>query len=324
MQENNNIDLNNSEDVLISGFNGNTSLSMLDGSDNLGEPNRSNVNNIPNGYIVSTISNIPNSSSMVAVNSIVSINHHTSKNINQINEADDISNTTESNAKDEALINKHKNDKDKLVNLLFYCIVIGLTILIIRHSFSVDKIKNTFNAVKPNFPSLPTPSKNKMIETKDNTSNSIQKNTATNIANAGVTTVEIEGTSNSKQEAKTALWQRPDELLASTEDRRKQLFSGLGISKGEYVVACISINCGNCEQIAKELNKKANLDKIIAITNAPLAETQAWTARLGLKYRVEAISESSFDDSGVVILPTLIRVRDGKAVGASETANLLK
>jgi predicted dithiol-disulfide oxidoreductase (DUF899 family) len=95
------------------------------------------------------------------------------------------------------------------------------------------------------------------------------------------------------------------------------------------VLACVSVHCGHCDDIALELNQKANvanlsnLSNIIVISSASIAEVEAWKNRLGLKFRVQSLSINSFDDSGAVILPTLIRVKDGKAIGVSESANVI-
>lgn len=116
-------------------------------------------------------------------------------------------------------------------------------------------------------------------------------------------------------------WQPIEILLASTEERRKKVAQSLGIAKGEYYLAVFSISCDFCDKEALNLNNKKSLDKIIAISNAPKGDTKKWQESLGLKYRVESVSEVTFDHSGAVFLPTIIHFIDGKAVGASETAS---
>lgn len=183
--------------------------------------------------------------------------------------------------------------------LLFSSLVIAIVLLVVGSSATVEEVNQVFVGVKPGML--------KAANTTDNNNRNITTNTPKSLA------IKTDKSS----------WQAVDTLLASTEKRRSRLFSQLGISKGEYVLACVSIHCGDCDDIALELNKKANVANIIAISSASMAEVKTWKNRLGLKFRVQSLSINSFDDSGAVILPTLIRVKDGKAIGVSESANVI-
>lgn len=201
--------------------------------------------------------------------------------------------------------------------LLFSSLIIAIVLLVVGSSATVEEVNQVFVGLKPS-----------MLKITNN-SNNPGKNTDND--NSIITsTSNISDTSNiSKSLAirtDKSSWQDIDTLLASTEKRRNRLFSKLGISKGEYVLACVSVHCGACDDIALELNQlnqKAGVANIIAISSASMAEVQAWKNRLGLKFRVQSLSINSFDDSGVVILPTLIKVKDGKAIGVSETASVI-
>ncbi len=190
--------------------------------------------------------------------------------------------------------------RSKQINVLFSSVVVILVVVLLYSSIRVETIGDIFSDLKPKVPTFSLNNKTK-VQGQDNAE-------ATNLANEQI----------------KAEWQPIEKLLASTDKRRAKLFNELKLEKGEYLLACVSIRCGDCDKLAQELNQKANLDNIIAITNAPLAEVEAWTARLGLKYRVEAVSDDLFDDSGVVILPTLIKVKNAKAVGVSESASVAK
>ncbi len=201
--------------------------------------------------------------------------------------------------------------------LLFSSLVIAIMLVVIGSSATVEEVNQVFVGLKPSMLKI-TNNPNNPGKNTDN-DNSIITNTS-----------NISDTSNiSKSLAirtDKSSWQDIDTLLASTEKRRNRLFSQLGISKGEYVLACVSVHCGACDDIALELNqlnRKAGVANIIAISSASMAEVEAWKNRLGLKFRVQSLSIDSFDDSGVVILPTLIKVKDGKAVGVSETASVI-
>ncbi|MFY9226394.1 MAG: hypothetical protein WAQ98_27200 [Blastocatellia bacterium] len=201
--------------------------------------------------------------------------------------------------------------------LLFSSLIIAILLFVLGSSATVEEVNQVFVGLKPSMLKI-TNNPNNSSKNTDN-DNSIITNTS-----------NISDTSNIPKSlairADKSSWQDIDTLLASTEKRRNKLFSQLGISKGEYVLACVSVHCGACDDIALELNQlnqKANLSNIIAISSASMAEVEAWKNRLGLKFRVQSLSVDSFDDSGVVILPTLIRVKDGKAIGVSETASVI-
>jgi hypothetical protein len=187
---------------------------------------------------------------------------------------------------------KDFSKKSRQINVLFSSVVVILVVVLLYSSIRMETIGAIFSDLKPKVPTFSLNNKTKVQAT------------------------------NSANEQLKAEWQPIEKLLASTDKRRAKLFKDLNLKKGEYLLACVSIRCGDCDKLAQELNQKTNLDNVIAITNAPLTEVEAWKARLGLKYRVEAISDDLFDDSGVVILPTLIKVRNAKAVGVSETASV--
>ncbi len=127
-----------------------------------------------------------------------------------------------------------------------------------------------------------------------------------------------------RAQTREARWLKPQELLASTPERRQRAARRFRIARGEYVVALVSIRCGDCDREARELNGKGRLDHIIAVAPAPAQAVAGWKRRLGLQYRVVAVPEDVFDDLGGVILPTLVLMRDGRAVGVSEHAEVVE
>ncbi len=116
-------------------------------------------------------------------------------------------------------------------------------------------------------------------------------------------------------------WQPTHSLLASTPKRRKMLAKELGIDKGEWILACFSVDCGDCDRAALKLNQLnlKSLKNVIAITKASSTDATLWKERLGLKYEVKSVSEQSFEDTGTVLLPTIIKLKDGEFVGAVES-----
>ena len=198
--------------------------------------------------------------------------------------------------------------------LLFSSLVVAVVLVVVGSSATLEEVNQVFVGLKPGMLKVASNSKNPSKNTDNDNSIPTSTSDVSNISNISKS-LAIRTDKSS--------WQDIDTLLASTEKRRSRLFSQLGISKGEYVLACVSVHCGDCDDIALELNQKTNLSNIIAISSASVAEVEAWKNRLGLKFRVQSLSINSFDDSGAVILPTLIKVKDGKAVGVSETASVI-
>jgi len=117
-------------------------------------------------------------------------------------------------------------------------------------------------------------------------------------------------------------WQPITSLLASTPNRRKLAAKTLGIDKGEWVLACFSVGCGDCDRAAIKLNQlKANgsVGNVLAITTASLSEANLWKERLGLGFEVRSVSSQTFDDTGTVFLPTIIKLKNGVSIGAKES-----
>jgi hypothetical protein len=132
----------------------------------------------------------------------------------------------------------------------------------------------------------------------------------------------FQDSSKPKAASQRAEWQPIKKLIASTPARRLQAAQKLGIAKGEYYLAFVSVNCSTCDEEALKLNQKKNRDRVIAFTVAPSTAVDEWQKRLNLKFPVRSLSQEEFDDlGGVVLLPTLIHLQNGVAVGASETAD---
>lgn len=221
------------------------------------------------------------------------------------------------------ITNNVDSKKGKWANVLFASILISLSLIIIYRSFSVEKFKGVFSGVKTNIPTLPNKTDDKLL-TSNSTVFATNRDQKTSVNNQANLTSQDKSLVTKVNDQNTKVsWQRVDELLASTEQRRNNLFAQLAINKGEYVLACVSVSCSDCDEMALELNQKTNLANIIAITSAPKQQAKEWKERLGLTYRVESLSERDFDDSGVVLLPTLIKVKNGKAIAASESAKVI-
>lgn len=121
-------------------------------------------------------------------------------------------------------------------------------------------------------------------------------------------------------------WQDIKTLLASTVPRRYQALKKLGLIKGEYIIAAISIDCSECERTVLKMNQLPNLnpERMVVVAVAPEKVVQEWQTKLGLKYQVIPISQELFEDLGAVILPIIIKTVDGKALAVSEYPEVLE
>ena len=118
-------------------------------------------------------------------------------------------------------------------------------------------------------------------------------------------------------------WQPLHSLLASSTARRKDALQQLHLSKGEHIIACFSIKCSDCEREAIKLNSYTTANSIVGIAVAPQAEINQWRKKLSLGYPVVSVSETLFEDLGAVILPTIINIKNGQAIGVTDDAQAL-
>lgn len=167
-------------------------------------------------------------------------------------------------------------------------------------------------------------SENDSINSSINSSIEAKTNTTT-INNLSDSSSDFDSSSNSTStsHAKLEEWQPISSILASTPKRRKMAAKELGINKGEWILACLSVSCGDCDKAALKLNELNNKN-ILAITTANATETTIWKERLGLKFEVRSVSDQTFDDTGAVLLPTIIKLKDGISVAARDNFNSSK
>jgi thiol-disulfide isomerase/thioredoxin len=111
-------------------------------------------------------------------------------------------------------------------------------------------------------------------------------------------------------------WRRIAECIAGTPISHRRAARKLGFDRGRWVVAYFSAYCSDCDKAAVELNKTAQVERVLAVTIAPAESARKWKLELGLEYPVISVSEKTFEDLGAVILPTLVLFEDGEAKGA--------
>jgi hypothetical protein len=117
-------------------------------------------------------------------------------------------------------------------------------------------------------------------------------------------------------------WMDVKTLLASSDSYRSKVVKKIGVDKGEWVLGLMSVLCDDCDKAALKLNKRRDVKNIVVVVAAPQKAASEWKKRLNLRYRVVSVSDREFEDLGAVMLPTLVLIRDGKAVGVREDVPL--
>jgi len=189
---------------------------------------------------------------------------------------------------------------------------------------------SNFNSNKATTKSEPDPDNNNAVDGNNAANNNSNSNVIINLSDSDShsSNAKNKGVGSGDNEANEvsnevlADWQPITSLLASTPNRRKLAAKTLGIDKGEWVLACFSVGCGDCDRAAIKLNQlkaNGNVGNVLAITTASLSEANLWKERLGLGFEVRSVSSQTFDDTGTVFLPTIIKLKNGVSIGAKES-----
>ncbi|KAF0250347.1 MAG: hypothetical protein FD167_258 [bacterium] len=225
-----------------------------------------------------------------------------------------------------SIINRLNNKQRKLLGYSMMGIGIILSTLLIVNTFNKLEFSNAF--VSPSSKEAVTNLLTKAAtvssqsKAKEN-SRGDETNTNNNLSDSGSSSdVANSPNSNTGNADTLANWQPITRLLASTEKKRTQAAKDLGIDKGEWILACVSVGCWDCDRAALTLNKlKINnkVSNLLAITTANQTEATLWKERLGLEIEVRSVSSEAFGDTGAVFLPTIIKLKDGVSIGAKES-----
>jgi hypothetical protein len=118
------------------------------------------------------------------------------------------------------------------------------------------------------------------------------------------------------QISKRIKWKKAEECIAGTPSSRRRAARRLGFHRGRWIVAYFSAYCSDCDKVAIELIKTAEIERVLGITIASAESAKKWKRALRLNYRVISVSERTFEDLGAVVLPTLVLFVNGEAKGA--------
>ncbi len=181
---------------------------------------------------------------------------------------------------------------------------------------------SNFNSNKATTKSEPDPDNNNAVDGNNAANNNSNSNVIINLSDSDSRNGNGDNKANEVGNEVLGDWQPITSLLASTPNRRKLAAKTLGIDKGEWVLACFSVGCGDCDRAANKLNQlkaNGNVGNVLAITTASPSEANLWKERLGLAFEVRSVSSQTFDDTGTVFLPTIIKLKNGVSIGAKES-----
>jgi hypothetical protein len=116
------------------------------------------------------------------------------------------------------------------------------------------------------------------------------------------------------------IWEPAKNLVAGSTESRMKVLRKYKLDKGEFIIGLMSIKCEMCEEVAKEIDKVATDNRPMAIfVIAPEKDLKDWKEKLQLKQiQVISVPEEELTYLGAVILPTLVKVKDGKYIAAME------
>lgn len=125
-------------------------------------------------------------------------------------------------------------------------------------------------------------------------------------------------------------WQAPKALIASTPARRAKALKKLGFGQGEWTLALLSIDCQECEPVARGIETLPGGSKAILVAAPPAgtrervqfeAELIKWRSRLTLiNSRVIKADSETLEDLGAVLFPSVLKVKAGAVAAAREDA----
>jgi hypothetical protein len=112
------------------------------------------------------------------------------------------------------------------------------------------------------------------------------------------------------------IWATPTKYIAGTPSSRKRALKELNVVRGRWVVAYLSIQCGDCDRVARLLNRYVGLERILGVAQGSPEEVEQWANSLHLAYQVKSVSSKTLEELGAVILPTIVLYVNGIATGS--------
>ncbi len=119
----------------------------------------------------------------------------------------------------------------------------------------------------------------------------------------------------SQPETTSIKWAGPSEYIAGTPASHKKALRALGAEKGRWVAAYFTLDCGDCDRVARMLNAYKDTDRILALALGSDIDAQAWAKRLELRFKVKAVTADTFEALGATVLPVLVLFENGVARG---------
>jgi hypothetical protein len=111
-------------------------------------------------------------------------------------------------------------------------------------------------------------------------------------------------------------WSAPTKYIAGTRRSRKRILTELNAINGRWVVAYLSIQCGDCDRVARLLNQYVRYERVLGVAQGQAEEVHRWASGLHLAFQIRCVSGEAMEDLGAVILPTIVLYVNGIARGS--------
>lgn len=120
--------------------------------------------------------------------------------------------------------------------------------------------------------------------------------------------------------AQDAGWQPPRTMLYTVHspDKQARALRRLGLTKGSWTLFVVRPRCGDCERVAAALG---DAPRLVMLVDGGRPEARAWAQKYRLRRaRVVVGDDETFNLLGVLELPVVVRIRDGKITGVRKDA----
>jgi hypothetical protein len=90
----------------------------------------------------------------------------------------------------------------------------------------------------------------------------------------------------------------------------------LNAVRGRWIIVYLSIQCGDCDRVARLLNRYVGHERILGIAQGSPEEVEQWANGLHLAFPVKSVSAATLEELGAVILPAIVLYVNGIARGS--------
>jgi hypothetical protein len=109
-------------------------------------------------------------------------------------------------------------------------------------------------------------------------------------------------------------WRPPSEMLYTAAEKHTSVLRPLGLTRGSFTLVFVRPGCGECE---REMARIQDSPRTIIFVDGPAV----WVKKFNLRRaRVVESTDAQRSQMGILMLPTIVRVEDGRVTGVRSTA----